>query len=154
MDWTDEIIQQLRELWDQGLPTKQIGLRLGISKNAVVGKARREGFTPRPSPIGKQTPGPRPPRAAPRKTLPPLASERSARSERVVRLPVVYREPPPPRQPLAVMLGTRCQYPLGEPGTREFRFCDQPVAALHPYSYCDTHRRVCYVERTAKLAAD
>lgn len=51
MEWTDELIAQLRDLWGQGLSTAEIGRRLSITKNAVVGKAHRLGLPPRPSPI-------------------------------------------------------------------------------------------------------
>jgi GcrA cell cycle regulator len=45
--WTDEKIAGLRELWDEGLPSAEIGRRLGISKNGVIGKAWRFGLPPR-----------------------------------------------------------------------------------------------------------
>ena len=51
MSWTEDKVSQLRELWDQGLPTSQIGTILGFTKNAVVGKAHRIGLERRPSPI-------------------------------------------------------------------------------------------------------
>ncbi|MDF7673572.1 GcrA family cell cycle regulator [Acetobacteraceae bacterium ESL0709] len=51
MDWTDDLIARLRELWSQGLSTAEIGRQLAITKNAVVGKAHRLGLPPRPSPI-------------------------------------------------------------------------------------------------------
>ena len=41
MPWDDKNVSKLRELWDQGLPTAQIGKLLGFTKNAVVGKVRR-----------------------------------------------------------------------------------------------------------------
>lgn len=56
MDWTDETIARLRELWDQGLSTAEIGRQLEITKNAVVGKAHRLGLPPRPSPIRNRKP--------------------------------------------------------------------------------------------------
>src|ERR1700722_8507945 len=49
--WTTELIDQLVVLWDEGLPTAEIGRRLAISKNAVIGKAHRLSLTPRPSPL-------------------------------------------------------------------------------------------------------
>jgi GcrA cell cycle regulator len=49
--WTPELIQNLSKLWDEGHSTAEIGRRLGISKNAVVGKAHRLALTPRPSPL-------------------------------------------------------------------------------------------------------
>ena len=51
MPWDDSNVSKLRELWDQGLPTAQIGKLLGFTKNAVVGKAHRIGLERRPSPI-------------------------------------------------------------------------------------------------------
>ena len=51
MDWTDETIAHLRGLWDEGHTTAEIGRRLGITKNAVVGKAHRLNLPARPSPI-------------------------------------------------------------------------------------------------------
>ena len=41
MSWNDDNVARLRELWDQGLPTAQIGKLLGFTKNAVVGKTHR-----------------------------------------------------------------------------------------------------------------
>lgn len=49
--WTSELIDQLGTLWEQGLATAEIGRRLGISKNAVIGKAHRMALKARPSPL-------------------------------------------------------------------------------------------------------
>ena len=49
--WNDDNVTRLRDLWDQGLPTAQIGKLLGFTKNAVVGKAHRIGLERRPSAI-------------------------------------------------------------------------------------------------------
>ena len=51
MSWNNDNVSRLRDLWDQGLPTAQIGKLLGFTKNAVVGKAHRIGLERRPSPI-------------------------------------------------------------------------------------------------------
>ena len=51
MTWTAERIAELKRLWAAGTPTAEIGRRLGVSKNAVVGKAHRLGLAARPSPI-------------------------------------------------------------------------------------------------------
>ncbi|MCQ8276846.1 GcrA cell cycle regulator [Acetobacteraceae bacterium KSS8] len=53
MEWTDESIARLRALWQEGLSTAEIGRRMGITKNAVVGKAHRLDLPARPSPIRK-----------------------------------------------------------------------------------------------------
>jgi hypothetical protein len=49
--WTASASDELRELWNQGYSAQAIGKHLGVSKNAVIGKANRLGLTPRPSPI-------------------------------------------------------------------------------------------------------
>ena len=51
--WTEERLQKLRELWDEGLSITQIGDALGVSRNAIAGKAHRMGLPKRPSPISK-----------------------------------------------------------------------------------------------------
>jgi GcrA cell cycle regulator len=51
MEWTAEAIERLKALWAEGLSTAEIGRRMGISKNAVVGKAHRLNLPARPSPI-------------------------------------------------------------------------------------------------------
>jgi hypothetical protein len=43
---------RLVALWDEGLTAAEIGRRLGVTKNAVVGARRRHGLPSRPSPIG------------------------------------------------------------------------------------------------------
>ncbi len=50
-DWTSERTEQLVALWKEGIPTSQMGRRLGVTKNAVVGKAHRLGLPKRQSPI-------------------------------------------------------------------------------------------------------
>ncbi len=53
--WNDERIAQLRVLWEQGLSASSIGRVLGVTKNAVVGKAHRLKLSSRPSPIRKSS---------------------------------------------------------------------------------------------------
>lgn len=54
MEWTEETIARLKALWQEGLSTAEIGRQLGITKNAVVGKAHRLGLPARPSPIRRE----------------------------------------------------------------------------------------------------
>ena len=49
--WTQELIDDLGRLWAEGHSTAEIGRRLGVSKNAIVGKAHRLDLDARPSPI-------------------------------------------------------------------------------------------------------
>lgn len=62
-DWTAERISELRVMWADGLPTKEIGERLGCGKSAAIGKAHRlAGLVSRGSPIiGPPVSDPTPP---------------------------------------------------------------------------------------------
>jgi len=139
-DWTDDTIARLRALWDEGHATAEIGRRMGISKNAVVGKAHRLELPARQSPIIRGTSGPsspRQPRAA-RPTLPPLPS--------VLTRPVAMRAPPLPRR--HGPSGQPCCWPLGEPGRPGFRFCDEGTAPGRPY--CPGHASLAYLPRPTR----
>lgn len=37
--WTPEAVQQLKKMWEEGMNTRLIAEKLGMSKNAVIGKA-------------------------------------------------------------------------------------------------------------------
>jgi GcrA cell cycle regulator len=79
MVWDEETIRLLKDLWTQGHSTAEIGRRLNVSKNAIVGKAHRLELDARPSPIRRDVvkPATDRPAAYPRMagpTLPPLAS--------------------------------------------------------------------------------
>jgi len=51
--WDEEKLQKLKNLWDEGLPITKIGIELGVSRNAIAGKAHRLGLPKRNSPISK-----------------------------------------------------------------------------------------------------
>jgi GcrA cell cycle regulator len=155
MEWTEETIESLRTLWAEGLSTAEIGRRLGVSKNAVVGKAHRLDLPARPSPIRRGGPGSGTPRrSAPRRvagpTLPPLSSTQMLaplghtalgppRPRPVVPPPRVQTPPPRPYGRLVA-----CCWPIGEPGTAGFRFCDAQSEPGKPY--CEEHARLAYVK--------
>src|SRR3546814_2907151 len=49
--WTEDRLTDLTRLWTEGLSITQIGLALGVSRNAVVGKGHRMGLPKRQSQI-------------------------------------------------------------------------------------------------------
>lgn len=51
MVWTQEKIEQLKIHWKAGMSITDIGRKLAMSRNAVVGKAHRIGLEGRASPI-------------------------------------------------------------------------------------------------------
>ena len=54
MPWTDEMVESLKKMWEDGLSTGEIGKRLGVSKNSIVGKVHRLQLIARTSPIKKK----------------------------------------------------------------------------------------------------
>ena len=42
--WNDERLEKLKKFWEQGLSITQIGIRLGVTRNAVVGKVHRQKY--------------------------------------------------------------------------------------------------------------
>ncbi len=151
MDWTTEAIERLKALWAEGHSTAEIGRRMGISKNAVVGKAHRLNLSARPSPIRRDaTPRPAPVPRAPRPVPAPM--------QRLVQPPVIRQAPQPAPPPQVVAppvvrsfpvarprTGSRsCCWPIGEPGTTGFRFCGGEPMAGKPY--CTEHAALAYVK--------
>ncbi|SDC88405.1 GcrA cell cycle regulator [Sphingomonas sp. YR710] len=121
MSWTDERIDQLKQLWGQGMTASQIADELGgVSRNAVIGKAHRLGLEARPSPVkgGEHAvasaapaapPAPAPvaerpvPVAAP---VPPKPVVTAAPVEPTPPPPApVVAAPPPPPQPMIRSIG-------------------------------------------------
>lgn len=158
-----------RDANGKALSTAAIGRAMGITKNAVIGAAHRLGLPARPSPIKAAVGAEASPRRGSRpmvSRLPILASLAVAvdvppvapvpeTAVRPVHLaaPLVVSAPaqasPSPElvdeAPRAVFLARKssdCCWPIGEPGTREFRFCDAVSEPGRPY--CGDHCRIAY----------
>ena len=163
MEWNDESIARLRALWAEGHSTAEIGRRMSVSKNAVVGKAHRLNLPARPSPIRRDGNGAArvaTPRRVTGPTLPPLwvaqdlppspAPEAVPAVEvrEVVAEPVavaVVHRPAPVRAVTPRPARTvTCCWPIGEPGTKSFRFCDAEATSGKPY--CSEHASLAYVK--------
>lgn len=167
MEWSDDIIARLRALWAEGLTTAEIGRRLGISKNSVVGKAHRLDLPARPSPIRRdafhnvqrRAPAPRRVQGA---TLPPLSTAISTASgspasacldralTRAIESAVDAGRPAAATRPglvspvaRPVLRGAVCCWPIGEPGKPAFHFCG--AAAMSGKPYCAAHAEIAYV---------
>lgn len=192
MEWAQDMIDFLKELWQSGESTASMGrmcsarFRCPVSKNAIVGKVHRlsetfAGFEKRPSPIKLAKPDtgpPSPPVGA--HTLPPLPSQRPPKPTRTTcpepmparapdarasqymtnkpaPLPVqalpsrpapapapsfsgVRCEARDPTKPLLRRDGTGCLYPIGDPGSASFRYCDSGLMCLTK-PYCEEHMK-------------
>lgn len=130
--WTSADIARLRTLWDEGLSTSKIGREIGVSKNAVCGKVARLKLTPRPSPIPVPKEGARPKKIkrVTGPTLVPIMAE-----------VVDVQQPLTPFRAQAQSRHSCC-WPIGEPGTRTFRFCTDQASFGRPY--CVEHASIAY----------
>ena len=141
MPWDDNNVSKLRELWDQGLPTAQIGKLLGFTKNAVVGKAHRIGLERRPSPIRRTAV--KPDRKKARSPIMPKLNFEVKKDE--VKENPVHQQT---FQPLVKNLFTKsvkrgCEWPEGHPDESDFKFCGKDRFEDKPY--CIDHCAVAYV---------
>jgi len=171
IDWTEELVARLRALWLEGHTTAEIGRRMGITKNAVIGKVHRLQLPSRPSPIrqaGSSTPrrqtvprvrGPSLPplrsvtdrEPVPATQPPPMASRAPPRAEVSPPSPAAAR--PAVAAPVRPVSQQPCCWPIGEPGTQSFRYCDAGAVPGKPY--CAEHAAAAYVApRTARGRPD
>ena len=120
--WDEKQLEKLKKLWDEGLPITKIGLELGVSRNAIAGKAHRLGLPKRNSPISKS--------GEPRKNQDVSNLETS-------------KEPP-----LKILLRevewsrNRCCWPIGDPKLPGFSFCGTSIMPGRPY--CEEHSNLAY----------
>jgi GcrA cell cycle regulator len=164
-EWTEATIEKLSLLWSEGHSTAEIGRRLGISKNAVVGKAHRLDLPARGSPIkrggGQQGSAMKRMRPRwPRNTLPKLPCLQDSVASSVTAVHRT-RSAPVPRAPEGPTIAGSlarplhkpqpCCWPFGDPGTPTFRYCDNASVPGKPYS--EMHCRRAYARR-ATVSSD
>ena len=120
--WDEQKLNKLRKLWDEGLPITKIGIEIGVSRNAIAGKAHRLGLPKRNSPISKS--------GDPRKN-------QEISSKDITK-----------QLPLKIMLRdvewsrNRCCWPIGDPKLPGFSFCGTSIIPGRPY--CEEHSNLAY----------
>lgn len=112
MSWTADKVEQLKQLWAEGKSASEIGRIVGMSRNAVIGKAHRIGVPARRTP------------------------------SRPVKLRLVGKAlPPSPYKigavPLLALDETSCRWPCGDPKEKAFGFCG--LHRLETSPYCPEH---------------
>lgn len=158
--WDNATLKKLKALTGKGLSTAEIGKRLGMSKNAIVGKLNRLGWNTsategKPVAAVKKTPAKKiPAKPAPVK---PIAKKISAPKMPVKKIaaPKVAPAPVPKKSAIpkdarsmamhqrivnhsmsmASLRPDQCRWPIGDPDSESFHFCGAPVFAGKPYCY-------------------
>lgn len=156
-NWSEERIELLRSLLEQRLSARVVAMRLGggVTRNAVIGKAKRMGFA-------LQSPtNPPPPRyivdsttTAPRKRRVYVTPGRLTRemTPRVRVAPTPEPEPlvihedvyvaPEDRKGVLELTSADCKWPIGDPREADFHFCGGPRVPGLPY--CEGHCKRAY----------
>jgi GcrA cell cycle regulator len=149
MPWTDERVELLKKLWQDGLSASQIAAELGgVTRNAVIGKVHRLGLSGRGQPTSSIK---RQRRSHPTGIRRPRVSTYGnlALKTNLDVLPDVDLEParnvvvPIPRRLSIFQLNEHtCKWPIGDPGQESFHFCGHDSLENRPY--CEYHAGVAY----------
>jgi hypothetical protein len=163
--WTPERDAELREYWAGNLSASQIGAKMAMNKNQIIGRAHRlklplrgvpvnisRGMVPQPAVRVKRDLPPKPsfvraaspsrPRAASNSGALSSAVERQASSRPERTLPGACADVAPRR----VFSHKQCQY-ITSSADRAHRFCEAPVvenAKGCASPYCAAHYAECY----------
>lgn len=155
MGWTDERVEMLKKLWQDGLSASQIAKQLGgVTRNAVIGKVHRLGLSGRAAPSKPARPAfkaPRPARPAPAAIT---VAPRRAPEPAVIAAPAAptprYVEEAPGSATVLTLGAHMCKWPIGDPALDSFTFCGRRSAEG---PYCEEHSMVAYQPAAAKKRA-
>ena len=132
--WPPERVEELQRLWAAGSTAATIALKLRVTKNAVVGKAKRIGLPSREHPSRR------------RGFVLPKQGSRATPNWRLSAAKHAASRPPseiPARPPPVIAPYDRtCQWPIGEPDGEDFRLCGTEAPAGAPY--CTEHHAIAY----------
>ena len=142
MGWTDERVELLKRLWQDGLSASQIAKQLGgVTRNAVIGKVHRLGLSGRATPSKPQRTVFKAPRPA-RPATPVLAAPRRiAEAAPPHTAPVRYVDERPGTATVLTLGAHMCKWPIGDPSQDNFTFCGR---RSDEGPYCHEHAEVAY----------
>ena len=154
MSWNDERVELLKKLWSEGLSASQIAGRLGgVTRNAVIGKVHRLGLSGRATTARLKSHRPRA-RTNAQQNVKRLAKPASRFAQvgnpavRALYQPEVepfvptadeIEIPMAERQSIETLTECNCRWPIGDPQSADFHFCNQKKVSGLPY--CEFHAR-------------
>jgi GcrA cell cycle regulator len=145
--WTTERVALLKNRIDSGFSCGQIAREIGVSRNAVIGKANRLGLSRFKSAGQTERPG------APNIARPRMATQRRTLLALWAKPQFAFAEMPEVsanRCSLFELQQWHCRWPMGDPTAEDFGFCgNKPVDGV---PYCAAHARMAYRPGAARLA--
>lgn len=152
MSWTDERVELLKKLWQDGLSASQIAGELGgVTRNAVIGKVHRLGLSGRGQPTSsikrarrprQISSGPRRPRRVTSIGSAALKLDVDADPERYLRPQEIVVIPIAKKLSIEMLTEKTCKWPIGDPTHEDFHFCGHDSTEGTPY--CTYHASVAY----------
>jgi GcrA cell cycle regulator len=157
MAWTNEQYEKAKKLAEEGLSASEIGIHLGKTRNAVLGKLHRNGIEKR---VRKENRCERRKRKPKRQSRPFVLFHQMGlidKNSPVRRAHLVEdgyvpkpEEPAPEgqRKTVETLEENSCRWPIGDPQKADFHFCG---AEAHVGSvYCPAHHARAYVTPVLK----
>lgn len=136
--WPDDRTARLIELWANGHTCAAIGIRLGVTKNAVIGKAHRLNLPQRlREAVAHEI-------SETKKAQ--FAAGRLIMPSRHAVIPEPAGAPDMRNLSLLELEPNDCRFPIGDPQKPGFAFCGCPRFGERPY--CQYHSRIAYVPRS------
>jgi GcrA cell cycle regulator len=149
MGWTDERVELLKKLWQDGLSASQISKQLGaVTRNAVIGKVHRLGLSGRGAPSKPRRATFTSPRPARPRTPRPARPQRPAAVSQERRMALRYADEGPGTATCLTLGAHMCKWPIGDPLADSFTYCGRRSAENGPY--CHAHATVAYQPAQAR----
>ena len=170
MSWTDERVEQLKKLYQDGLTASKIAMELGnVTRNAVIGKIHRLGLANRTEASSatsetneeevneletqdasngesgeasaEESTGPARKAIIPAdQPLPPQPSANEVSEEALANIREVEQKAR--KLSLLELTERTCKWPVGDPATDDLWFCGLPAKPGKPY--CEAHVAVAF----------
>ena len=138
--WTTERLELLKSCFDEGLTCREIADRIGVSRNAVIGKLARLNLKREKSATGPA----RPHAARDSQRRPGLKLRRQILRAVPLDEPAIAEETIHNGHSCSLfeLSEQTCRWPISTPGAADFCFCGNPPVDGLPY--CPGHSRLAY----------
>lgn len=153
--WDNATLKKLKALTGKGLSTSEIGKRLGMSKNAIVGKLNRLGWNAKAggtsampakdaehkkAPAAKKSPAKKAEPKPVAKKMPPKVTKKTEAPKKIdtkatAKNLATHQRIIQHSLEMANLRPNQCRWPIGDPDSEHFHFCGETVFIGKPYCY-------------------